>query len=258
MPFTFELPPLLPPSFHCSHGNSGGTISYSIEVVGERPGFFVRNRRVGVVFPVVPSAIPAEIDARVQLAEGWTGLSRSYIQQDQIRTGLWGDRSTVEAEIIMPDLPSYAIATPIPFHVRITTTTKPLKKSAHPLPVDKKGEPLFPAPPTTAAEVVFRLDRAVRVVARGRRSAFVNTAIPAISAMGYPVPPSHRDEVRMVVSDPEWVSGEVEGTTGEDKGMWRRTVAFTSTMQFTCPPSLETPILGCAVYVSPHPSSPKS
>lgn len=73
LPFTFQLPNLLPPSFHYNSGGTLAHIGYSIEVVGRRPGLFTTDYRVGCVFPLLPAADPRDVSTRMSLRSGWTG-----------------------------------------------------------------------------------------------------------------------------------------------------------------------------------------
>lgn len=202
------------------------------------------------MFPVVPAASPTQIFTRAQLAETWTGLSRSRVQQSQIRQGLWGGYGAVEAELIMPDLPTFPIGAPLPFHFRVTTHTKPLKHDEHPLPEGEGMKPLFPAPPAGPSSIEFRLDRALRIVARGRRSAYTTDAIPALGGMGPGASRQTGEVVQVDRAEPEWVPATSDEKSSGEKGMWRRTVSFTGTLLFACPPSLETTTLTCQVCAS--------
>lgn len=253
LPFTFALPPSLPPSFHCTRGNSSATISYSIELVGDRPGLFKRNRRVGVLFPIVPAASLAQMSARAQLAEPWTGLSRSHVEQSQIRKYPWGGYGAAEAELITPKLPSFPIRTPLPFHLRVTTHTKPLERDGHPLPDGEGEKALFPAPPAGPSGIEFRLDRDLRVVAQGRRSGYTVEAMPALGGMGARASRQTGEVTRVDVAEPEWIPTASDEKSGAAKGVWRRTIGFTGILLFTCPPSFKTTTLSCRACASRYP-----
>lgn len=99
LPFTFQLPELLPPSFHYSGIGRLAHIGYSIEVVGHRPGIFARNRRVGRVFPLVPAADPLDVATRFDFLSGWNGEWSNTQVGDDIRQGLFGQYSRVDMEV---------------------------------------------------------------------------------------------------------------------------------------------------------------
>lgn len=96
-PFAFQLPSDLPASYHINVFDTKATISYSIEVVGERSGTFVCNRRIGGGFIVVPPASPDELAMTDRLAEGWKGPNRIEEAKRHVRRRLWGDYAVVEA-----------------------------------------------------------------------------------------------------------------------------------------------------------------
>jgi hypothetical protein len=49
--------------------------------------------------------------------------------------------------------------------------------------------------------------------------------------------------VRVDTDAPEWIPTE----DGGDKGVWSRTVTFSSMLAFACPPTIQTPTLSCNV-----------
>lgn len=98
LPFSFQLPDNLPPSFHFSAFGRRGAISYSIEVVGKRPGI-QRNRRIGRVFPIVPAATHPQVEASRLLADGWSEHWKKINAEDNVRQGLWGSYSRVEIAV---------------------------------------------------------------------------------------------------------------------------------------------------------------
>jgi hypothetical protein len=99
IPFRFLLPSNLPPSFYYSGLNRLAQISYSVEVVGHRPGFFQRRKRVGTLFPVVPAATMQQIQWRSLLLSGWAGNWRTAHINKDIRQGIWGQYSHVDVHV---------------------------------------------------------------------------------------------------------------------------------------------------------------
>jgi hypothetical protein len=99
LPFGFQLPEDLPSSFYHSALGRRAQISYSIEVIGHRPGIFTRSRRIGQLFPLVSAAMPNEIIARTNLLNGWDSEVRTLYVGSEIRQGLWGHYSRIDAEV---------------------------------------------------------------------------------------------------------------------------------------------------------------
>jgi hypothetical protein len=247
LPFVFVLPRTLPPSFHCARNQVSASVSYSIEVVGDRPGLFRFNRRLGLVFPVVPRASREQVDTRLRLNAGWDGPWREAIAQDNVRPHPWGSYGHIMATLELPTLQSYPICTPIPFRLRVTTRTKPVERSDAPV---EKGKPLFPAPPRDAAGVELRLDSVAYVEARRRGSSIETTVLAALGGLGSAAPRAAREAVSVTVDEPVWIP--VEGASGKSsgKGTWNRNVTFSSSFVLACPPTVQTPILSCNVCFS--------
>ncbi|KAJ7185446.1 hypothetical protein C8R46DRAFT_379489 [Mycena filopes] len=242
-PFRYKLPEDLPPSFYCWEG----TVRYSLEVVGERSGILHRNRRARKVFSVTPAATQSQLLTKESLRQGWPGPWKEIKHEEKIRQGIWGEYSHVYATLSIPDLPSLPIATPIPYSFQITTETKTLDRSEH--PADKHGHPLFPAPPTLSTDLTQVLRRKIECRVREgktlheekKRESFdlqKNRSLaekdqkhshadavdsePAVSTKAVPA----------VVDAPEWVPQDQK-----NRGIWRRTVRFTSTLTLPFAPT---------------------
>ncbi|KAK7039609.1 arrestin-N domain-containing protein [Favolaschia claudopus] len=252
-PFRFTIPENLPPSFcYCEKWMSrpSATVRYSLEVVGTRPGVFHRNRRVQRVFLVMPAATASQLEQAETMRQGWSGPWKGNPAEDKIRQGIWGDYSHVSATLSLPDLPSLPISAPIPYTLTVTTETKTLDHSER--PEDKHGKPIFPAPPTQASELSLSLRRKVKYTARDagalhkekRHDSFDlqktvglsdTTESPALRrtqpAEIRRVEPAGDGQV--MVDEPEWVPGE----DGKKKGVWRRSVHFTSLMALPFAPT---------------------
>jgi hypothetical protein len=97
LPFEFTLPASLPAgSFQA---DKKGTISFALEVTAKRHGLFHGPRRAGQVFGVLAAATPAQLDAAARLRAGWAGQWREVHEEKQIRKGIWGDHSRVQAQV---------------------------------------------------------------------------------------------------------------------------------------------------------------
>jgi hypothetical protein len=97
LPFRFVLPNSLPPSCQHSGFRWEGTIGYVLEVVGERPALHF-NHRVLRSFPVLPVDSQGASIASA-LSAGWTGRWNTYEHKNEIRRGIWGDYSHVQATV---------------------------------------------------------------------------------------------------------------------------------------------------------------
>ncbi|KAJ7185448.1 hypothetical protein C8R46DRAFT_379581 [Mycena filopes] len=246
-PFQFQLPENLPPSFHCDASSRGGAITYSLEVVGDRPGIFRMNTRIRRVFSVVTGASQNQLMAKESLRQGWDGAWRDIAREDKIRQGLWGDYSRVSASLTLPDLSSFPIATPIPYSFHITTETKTVDRSDR--PEDKHAKPLFPAPPLHSTKLKQTLTRHTEIRVRGRvRDQGDTFDLQGIRPMSST---SSARPVEAIVDEPEWVPKDDKG-----RGFWRRTVHFSSTLAFPFAPTFRTETLDWAYalqFVVPFP-----
>jgi hypothetical protein len=237
LPFNFVLPPDLPPTFHCSQGSTVGTVSYSLEVVGDRPGLFHRNRRLGLVFPLVPLAAREQVDARNALIAGWRGGWRELVAQDDIKHHLWSKHAHARATLDLPALASYPFGTPIPFRLRINTRTTPVKRDEAPT------DELFPAPPKGPGGVELRLDVDAHLKINYHSRNIERHVLKSLGGLGEDASHAESAAVRVDTDAPEWIPAE----DGGDKGVWSRTVTFSSMLAFACPPTIQTPTLSCNV-----------
>jgi hypothetical protein len=141
----------------------------------------------------------------------------------------------------------------------ITTTTKPLKPSDIPDEADPK--PLFPAPPTDATSVELRIDRETLVKAEGLIVTVTNTISDHVGYLGGLGPtnsygPSRRaSQARIWQDEPQWTAAPTEhqrslfGRNKESEGrrICTRATHFATTIELTCPPSLDVGIIRTAV-----------
>ncbi|KAJ7125252.1 hypothetical protein C8R44DRAFT_782710 [Mycena epipterygia] len=236
-PFRFQLPADLPPSFHCSIMAFRGEVSYSLEVVGERPGLFRSNRHIRRLISVVPPASQKQLLARESLMQGWSGSWKHVKQEEKLRQGIWGDYSHACATLSIPDLRSFPIATPIPFNLEVETLTKLVHRSDRP---EEKGKQLFPAPPALSSEVKQILKRTAEIRVRSKtcyaEDTFDLQHIRRLDAIGGF---SHARAVQAVAEEPEWIPKEGK----EDRGIWKRKVHFKSTLTFPFAPTFSTETL---------------
>lgn len=231
LPFTFQLPDTLPPSFHYIGGGIMGRIGYSVEVVGHRPGRFTRNRRVGCVFPLLPVADPLDVSTRMDLLSGWNGNWKKIEVGKDIRQGLFGQYSHVEIEISLPDITSFPFDTPLPFRMHIMTRTKDMKHADVEAMVSK-GKELFPAPPLKPISVLLRLHKLIRAEANAQKLSSTQhgpNLIPKDSQFN--------------VSEPEWIVTSEKN--GEELGQLQRVVELNTMIAFTSSPTFSTALINC-------------
>ncbi|KAJ6588694.1 hypothetical protein B0H19DRAFT_1248312 [Mycena capillaripes] len=256
-PFQFQLPENLPPSFYCDAYSSGGAISYSLEVVGDRPGIFRLNRRIRRVFSVVTAASQAQLITKESLRQDWIGgLWRYFKQEKQLRQGVWGEYSRAYAtvcyliaaenrinfvvQLSMPDLPSFPIATPIPYSLHVVTETKTLDRSDR--PEDRDGQPLFPAPPSQSTMLKQELRRSATVCVRNRMREVNDTFdLQGVRSLTDAEPVAH-PRVQVLIDEPVWIPKDEKDEKG-GRGFWRRAVHFNSTLVFPFAPTFNTETL---------------
>ncbi|KAJ7640789.1 hypothetical protein DFH06DRAFT_1334510 [Mycena polygramma] len=237
LPFQFHLPANLPPSFHCDAHSRGGAISYSLEVVGARPGLFRFNRRIGRVFSVLPAADQSQLLAKESLRQGWVGAWRDIERADQIRQGIWGEYSRTHATFSIPNLRSFPVATPVPYSFHVVTETKTMDQSDR--PEDKHGKPYFPAPPTQASRLTLGLRRRATIRVRDRiRHVEDSYDLQGIRSFG-DAKPVARPHVEVTVDDPVWIPKD-DKDEKKARGIWRRAVHFNSTLAFPFAPTFNT------------------
>ncbi|KAL1944375.1 hypothetical protein VTO73DRAFT_3560 [Trametes versicolor] len=246
-PFRFQLKPDLPPSFKFASISRKASILYAISAVGVRPGTFNSNYRVRVPLAIVP-ADPAGVLIREKLSAmlsvesevGW----RTEWNEAKIRRGLWGEYSTVQVLLSIPNLPAYPLHVSIPFIIKIKSVSAPLTRAkAEALPADK---PAFPAVPVTYEQLQFKLKSKMRIEARTCTDMPINDVMvfargAASEAFVADVPPR------------EWVPLESDGggekskyaVGPETKGTWIQRATFQSSFRLDCPPTFSTKTIQC-------------
>ncbi|KAF9812839.1 hypothetical protein IEO21_05939 [Rhodonia placenta] len=123
IPFQFELPHDMPPSFSYEHRGVTGSVLYTVSAVGSRAGIFQPNRRSTYDLEVVPADPNGSMIAD-GLRNGWQGEWTKRRTVDRIRKGFWGEYANVEMEFRYPSMTTFPLHTDIPFSVTITTLSK--------------------------------------------------------------------------------------------------------------------------------------
>ncbi|KAF7362362.1 Arrestin-N domain-containing protein [Mycena venus] len=239
LPFKFKLPRSLPPSFHLSVLHHKALISYTLEVVGSRPGLFRKDRMIRKVFPVLPAASPEQILAKKSLKKGWEGDWRTTFVERKMRPGIWGDYSHVRAEVKIPDLESFPRATALPLDLSFETRTKPMTRTA--APVDKHNKPLFPAPPTLSSDVKLFFEREASIYAEPK----IGTAIDSFEThCGFGDPES--SSVKSTINEAEWIPDPER----KDYGVWKRSVRFETSVTLPFAPTFSTETIECKYFLN--------
>ncbi|KAI0832909.1 hypothetical protein BC628DRAFT_1335882 [Trametes gibbosa] len=245
IPFRLQLPEDLPPPFRHTRYGQIGKIGYAVIAVGVRPGALRLNRRVHAAFPLVPKDTPG-VSLREKLSlMAVTGEDvnwRSEAKEEKIRRGLWGDYSTVQAELKIPRLTTYPLFTPIPFVIKIKTISTPLtREKADAYPADK---PVFPPVPDKYEAMQFKLREKVFLKAH----TFENKSSSDVKMFTR----NAQSESPLVedIAARKWVplegSGKKKGSTNpDDQGRWVQEATFRSTFRLDCPPTFALPTIKC-------------
>ncbi|KAJ7640784.1 hypothetical protein DFH06DRAFT_1215230 [Mycena polygramma] len=228
IPFQFQLPENLPPSFHCNASPHGGEISYCLEVVGNRHGSFRANRRLRQLLWIVPAATQSQLLAKESLRQGLVESWRDIKHEQRLRRGIWGEYSRAWATLSIPNLRSFPVATPVPYSFHVVTETKTVDRSVR--PEDKHGKPLFPAPPTEATMPtrVLRRRTTIRVSDRSRdlEESFALRRL-------------NNQSSNVHVDEPVWIPKDRKDEK-KGRGVWKRAVRFESTLTLAFTPTFST------------------
>ena len=95
LPFRFQLPDSLPPSFRYSGFQKSASVLYSVTAVGVRPGTFQLNRRIRHPLVVLPKDVHG---TQARHAISTSDFKTLYVEE-KIRRGLWGDYATARVEV---------------------------------------------------------------------------------------------------------------------------------------------------------------
>ncbi|OBZ65614.1 hypothetical protein A0H81_14404 [Grifola frondosa] len=228
LPFKFELPARGPSSFDFTGFGKSASVRYMIQVIGVR-GIFHLDRIIKRPLAVVQPD-PRGAELRLELHAGWRGEWGRRNQEEKIRKGIWGDYSTVKAELWIPHMDTLPLFVPIPFTVKVTSITAPTKlKDTHP------EEPIFPTIPQTASEIELELRRTISLTARNVSSDAEEIVAELLTSV-----PNHAAVVEM--AEKIWIPKGDDG-----KGTWVQETKFHSTMTLRCPPTFKLETL-CVNY----------
>ncbi|KAI0364559.1 hypothetical protein BV20DRAFT_1125540 [Pilatotrama ljubarskyi] len=247
VPFRFQLPPHLPPSFQYRGATASASVMYSITAVGVRPGTLSFNRRIRQPLAIVQKDDGPGIIARKQLATlaatGEEPSWRTELKEEKIRRGLWGDYATVEVRCSIPTVSPLPSFVPIPFVIKIKTTTTPLTRAkAGAYSPDK---PIFPPAPSSCGAVDFRLRRKLFLRAGSLKEKASGDVRAFTNGLGV--------SVEADVAEKEWLSLEGESKkekTPEAKGVWIQRATFRGTFVLDCPPTFATDNIKCEYHLS--------
>ncbi|KAF7350989.1 Arrestin-N domain-containing protein [Mycena sanguinolenta] len=237
LPFKFKLPTDLPPSFHLCVLHHEAIISYTLEVVGSRPGLFRKDHLVRKIFPVLPAASPTQVLAKKSLKRGWNGVWKTISIERKIRQGIWGDHSHARIEVKIPDLESFPRATALPLTLCIETRTKSMARTNS--PEDKPNKPMFPAPPTQTGDVELFFEREASIRAQRQNG----TAIDSFRTYGAFGDPSN--SVQSAI-EAEWIPDPER----QNYGVWKRTVRFETKVTLPFAPTFSTETIECKYFLN--------
>ncbi|KAI0364602.1 hypothetical protein BV20DRAFT_1125507 [Pilatotrama ljubarskyi] len=247
IPFRLQLPPQLPPSFQYRGPAENASVMYSVTAVGVRPGAFSFNRRIRQPLAIVQKDDGPGIRAREELAAiAATGAEPSWRtewKEEKMRRGLWGDYSTAEVRCSIPmtsPLPSFV---PIPFIIKIQTTTTPLTRAkADTHPPDK---PIFPPVPASYDMLDFKLRRKLYLRAGSLKE--------KPSSDVYTFTPVRGVTVEADIAEKEWrllEGGSEKEKSPDAKGVWIQRATFRGTFGLDCPPTFAVDIIKCEYHLA--------
>lgn len=228
LPFRFVLPSGLPPSCTYSGYRWQSTVGYLVQAVGERP-ILSFNRRVQKSFPVLPVDVRGA-QLRSVLSAGWDGGWKPIEARNQIRKGIWGDYSQVEAILMFPDVEAYPVLTPIPFTLSVVTMTKTMKFDDH-----KEEETIFPEPSHDPKKYELKLEAKVWTKAKSQtNNGTSNTGV--FGGLGDCNYPRFYENIQVEPVQKVWIPSPEHGEKAQ-KGRWKQEVLFRSSFLLRCAPS---------------------
>ncbi|KIP04856.1 hypothetical protein PHLGIDRAFT_178532 [Phlebiopsis gigantea 11061_1 CR5-6] len=238
LPFRFHLPASLPPSCSLRSMEWTAAIEYALQVSGERCGPH-SNRAIRQIIPVLPADAEGAVLQSVITAKGWQGVWNMRERQTEIRRGMWGAYSQVKAMLFVPDLPAFPTETPIPFHLKVVTISKPMRRDAV-----KEGESIFPTPPMDPKGLDFWLNRVVWLRADNwtRRGTYPEAA--KLGNLGERSHAGPHANLEIEPMDKVWIPLEgVSPNERKQEGQWKQEVTIKSRFTLSQTPSFETDIL---------------
>ncbi|KAI0650969.1 hypothetical protein C8Q79DRAFT_1007179 [Trametes meyenii] len=236
VPFRLEVPLDAPPSFKYSSlmKNGSGSIRYAVTAVGVRPGALHVNRRARVTLALVPKdLVGLSVRERLSaLGDGQISQWRTESKEEKIRRGLWGDYSTVQVQLSIPDEPVLPLFTPVPVIIKVQSTTPP---SAHRKAEGSNSDkPVFPPVPDAYNKLEFKLERKSFVSAQKIYHEKSVSDVVVFSKQSSAV-------VNADVPEKEWVPLD----SGSSKGSWVQRAMFKTTIRLDCPPSFAIDSVKC-------------
>lgn len=186
-------------------------------------------------------------------------------KQAEIRRGIWGAYSQVKAtvrapfilvsvfvseaikrQLFVPDVPAFPTETPIPFRLKVTTISKPMKRDAI-----KKGELPFPAPPMHPKELDFWLNRVVWLRADKWTSTGTYPAVATLGNFGQRSDPELQADFKFESTDKVWIPLQNDPRDEmKQEGRWKQEVTLRSSFTLDQTPSFETDTLRVKVSIS--------
>ena len=113
------------------------------------------------------------------------------------------------------------------------------------------GKPIFPVPPSSTADVQFRLNRRLKIRAKNYSKPSDTDVACFLGEGAVYLPSSMQAEVE--VSEIEWESAvgdkKSEKDREEEEGRWLQRVTFSSRLILNVPPSFTTETIDCQVRV---------
>lgn len=107
-------------------------------------------------------------------------------------------------------------------------------------PVDKHNKPLFPAPPSQSADVKLFFQREASIRTQ-RRDGTGKDCFETEGGLGDPTTSS----VKSTIEDAEWIPDPER----EDRGVWKRSVQFDTTVTLPFAPTFSTETIDCKVRI---------
>ena len=99
LPFNFQLPTGLPPSYSCQGSGYYARVKYELRVRGERPGILRPDRTVHTPLLVVPAHEEGAKLHSMLSKQGWLGAWKTLKGDVKLRKYPWGAYSEVHATV---------------------------------------------------------------------------------------------------------------------------------------------------------------
>ncbi|TFY54485.1 hypothetical protein EVJ58_g8838 [Rhodofomes roseus] len=217
-PFKWKVSNNAPPSIESNHKNHNCyvNVTYTIEVVGLRPGLLRLDRRVRRTVTVQPPVDQAELNTLELLRRGYQGPWRQGGISKHVRK-LWflGAREYVEVLLATPEI-VYPVNADIPFTLGVITKslTKPYKS----------GRESWPSRPARQSDVHLALNQIVNVHVQSSKVGWnAKQAGGAFEKLKL-------GDVHMERQEERWEAYE------DGNGRWERKTVLRSTFRLERPP----------------------